>query len=128
MSFSDHRFHTCNEWMELIQECRASGLSDAAWCHQKGIPTSSFYTAVKRCRKKACEVPGRNTLVRSEVQEVVPVAFNETFTTYPIHSENHAPSTAPAIQIIVNDYKIQISGNCAKETIKNTLLALREIC
>ena len=34
------------EWMNLIQECRASGLSDKDWCEQHGIPVSSFYNKI----------------------------------------------------------------------------------
>jgi hypothetical protein len=25
-------------WMDCIQQCRVSGLSDYAWCSQNGIP------------------------------------------------------------------------------------------
>jgi len=46
-----------DEWLQLIQECRRSGLSDRTWCEQHGILVSSFYNAVKRLRKKACDIP-----------------------------------------------------------------------
>ena len=46
-----------DEWMELITECRQSGLTDAAWCNEHGISTSCFYNAVTRLRKKACQIP-----------------------------------------------------------------------
>ena len=26
-----------DEWMELVTECRQSGLTDAAWCNEHGI-------------------------------------------------------------------------------------------
>ena len=35
------------EWMELVTECRQSGLTDAAWCNEHGISPSCFYNAVK---------------------------------------------------------------------------------
>ena len=38
------------EWLELIQECRSSGMTDRDWCDQHGIVISSFYNAVKRLR------------------------------------------------------------------------------
>lgn len=34
--------HSLDEWMELVTECRQSGLSDAAWCHEHGISPSCF--------------------------------------------------------------------------------------
>lgn len=46
-----------DEWLQLIQECRRSGLTDRTWCEQHGILVSSFYNAVKRLRKKACDIP-----------------------------------------------------------------------
>lgn len=117
-----------NDWLQLIQECRISGLSDTSWCHKNNIPPSSFYSAVKRLRNKACSIPENCSGVRNDIQEVVPVSFNESVTTYSSSQALQELSSNTTIQIVVNDYKIQISNSCAKETIKNTLLALREIC
>lgn len=128
MDFKDHNYHSCDEWMQVIQECRASGLSDSAWCHQNNIPISSFYSAVKRCRNKACTIPETSVAVCSKSQEVVPVEFTDPVTTHSVRNEKQDLSVNATIQIVVKDYKIQITNNCAKETIQNTLLALREIC
>ena len=35
-----------DEWMELVIQCRQSGLTDAAWCNEHGISPSCFYNAV----------------------------------------------------------------------------------
>lgn len=43
-----------NYWMTLIQQCRASGMSDYAWCNQNRISLSSFYYNIRRLRTKAC--------------------------------------------------------------------------
>ena len=37
-----------NYWMDCIQQCRVSGMSDYAWCNQNGISISSFYYNVRR--------------------------------------------------------------------------------
>lgn len=34
------------EWMSLVTQCRQSGLSDAAWCEQNGISSSSVIVKV----------------------------------------------------------------------------------
>lgn len=39
-----------DDWMELVTECRQSGLTDAAWCKAQGISPSCFYNAVSRLR------------------------------------------------------------------------------
>lgn len=41
-----------DDWMELVTECRQSGLTDAAWCEAQGISPSCFYNAVSRLRKE----------------------------------------------------------------------------
>lgn len=64
------------EWMELIAECRRSGLSDDCWCKNNGIPVSTFYNAVNRLRKKACHIPPREKhgiIDLTASQDVVPV-------------------------------------------------------
>ena len=69
-----------DEWMELVNECRQSGLTDAAWCNEHGISPSSFYNAVTRLRKKACQIPDpapkASTLdLTSHKQDVVQIAI-----------------------------------------------------
>ncbi|MCD7737205.1 MAG: IS66 family insertion sequence element accessory protein TnpB [Lachnospiraceae bacterium] len=49
-----------NDWLHIIQECRQSGMSDSNWCEQNNISINSFYNAVTRLRKKACDIPMRN--------------------------------------------------------------------
>lgn len=45
------------EWLQLIMECRSSGMTDRTWCEEHGILVSSFYNAVKRLRRKSCDIP-----------------------------------------------------------------------
>ena len=46
-----------DEWMELVTECRQSGLTDAVWCNEHGIAPSCFYNAVTRLRAMKGSVP-----------------------------------------------------------------------
>ena len=69
-----------DEWMDLVTECRQSGLTDAAWCNEHGISPSCFYNAVTRLRKKACQIPDpvgkASTLdLTSHKQDVVQIAI-----------------------------------------------------
>ena len=36
-------FHTDQEWLGLIQECRSSGLSDKAWCEANNIASAPVF-------------------------------------------------------------------------------------
>lgn len=69
-----------DEWMNLVSECRQSGLTDAAWCHEHGISPSCFYNAVSRLRKRACKIPapsGKASMLdlTSHQQDVVQIAI-----------------------------------------------------
>ena len=48
------------EWFQIINECRRSGLSDSQWCKQHDIRESTLFCAVGRLRKKAYAIPDRN--------------------------------------------------------------------
>ena len=69
-----------DEWMKLVTECRQSGLTDAAWCTEHWFSPSSFYNAVTRLRKRACQIPDpvgkANTLdFTFHKQDVVQIAI-----------------------------------------------------
>ncbi len=51
------KYRTMDEWYELIQECRRSGLSDAQWCREHDISRNTFNGAIKRLRKCSHAVP-----------------------------------------------------------------------
>lgn len=66
--------------MELVTECRQSGLTDTAWCNEHGISPGCFYNAVTRLRKRACQIPDKapkaSTLdLTSHKQDVVQIAI-----------------------------------------------------
>lgn len=63
-------------WMDCIQQCRVSGLSDYTWCSQNGIPTSPFYCNIKRLRKNASMIFDSVPKVL-EKTAVVPIHYNE---------------------------------------------------
>jgi len=66
-----------DEQLKLIQQCRTSGLTDAEWCRQNGIRTSTFYNWISRCRKAACDSVPAPKYGHSEEpappQDVVPI-------------------------------------------------------
>ena len=63
-----HPRRSDEEWLNIIHECRTSGLSDKIWCEEHHIQPSKFYYHIRRLRAKACEITE---------QEVVPVSFAE---------------------------------------------------
>ena len=49
---------SADQQLQLIMECRNSGLFDYQWCKEHGIHPGTFYNWVSRLRRKACcEIP-----------------------------------------------------------------------
>lgn len=118
----NHRIHRSDEeWMQLITSCRQSGLSDKEWCASNGIVVSSFYNAVVRLRKKACQIPEREQnaeriydLTASSLPDVVPIS---------VIPENKTSHAAPALQDAAahydNSHMVQITAGKFSVQLRN---------
>ena len=110
-------------WLELITQCRSSGLSDRQWCIENGIPVSTFYYHVRALRKKACEVPEAVDAV-AQKQEVVQIPLWETEQ----HTSDPVALPMPSICLEMQGIRIEIHEQAGADVIRNTLLALRQLC
>ena len=110
-------------WLNLITQCRSSGLTDRQWCIENGIPVSTFYYHVRALRKKACEVP-EAVDAAAQKQEVVQIPLWEM--------EQHTSDTValhmPSICLEIQGIRIEIHEQAGADVIRNTLLALRQLC
>ncbi|MDM8125109.1 IS66 family insertion sequence element accessory protein TnpA [Mediterraneibacter glycyrrhizinilyticus] len=109
-------------WLKLITQCRSSGLTDRQWCIENGIPVSTFYYHVRALRKKACEVP-EAVDAAAQKQEVVQIPLWER--------EQHSDTVAlhtPSICLEMQGIRIEIHEQAGADVIRNTLLALRQLC
>lgn len=66
-------------WLNIIKECRTSGLPDKTWCLDHGIQPSKFYYHIRRLKAKACEITERDKdpHLPAQGQEVVQLSFEE---------------------------------------------------
>lgn len=114
-------------WLNIIQECRASGKSDYQWLQENNIAAPTFYYHVKQLRKKACEIPSRTGTCHKEVQEVVPLNIEEdegmTQTLLTPVQDNTV-----AVRLTVHGISVEISTGATQQIIQNTLSALRYLC
>ena len=115
-------------WLNIIQECRASGKSDYQWLQENNIAVSTFYYHVKQLQKKTCEIPNRNVSHKKEVQEVVPLIIEENDELPQILSEPEQQDNAIAVRLNVHGISVEISTVATQEIIQNTLSALRYLC
>lgn len=119
------------EWMELIQACRTSGLSDKEWCLQHSIPVSTFYNKLTKLRKKACAIPESQKGRVHAPQEVVPLEILEEtgVCREPSDLVGNLPAVhVPTVTLSIHGYSIGISNHAARETVLNVLSVLQQLC
>ena len=123
------------EWMELVTECRQSGLTDAAWCNEHGISPSCFYNAVTRLRKKACQIPdpagNASTLdLTSHKQDVVQIAIEPENPLAKLVPDSRNSSiyldNSHTIEIEANELLIRMSNEIQPVLLKILMDALKE--
>lgn len=125
-----HPKRSDQEWMDIIQECRSSGMSDKAWCAEHHIQPSKFYYHIRRLRSKACEIPAVSKTARQQpVQEIVRIQM-----------DSHAGASGSwgtglgrnseeaAIRLGIAGCSVEIFNSAASDTILNTLTALQKLC
>ena len=121
---------TDQEWMDLIVECRKSGLSDRAWCREHGIASTTFYYHIKQLREKACAIPDSATEDMPQKQEVVPIDFQEFNVCESEGTTSSANGYTDDVAVIVDYHGIsmRVVNGAAVSAILETLKALRELC
>ena len=137
---------TLDEWMQLVTECRASGMTDLKWCEAQGISIFTFYNACARLKKKACEIPKKqknNTFDLTDIpvkQDVVrvelvdegpmhfPVPIPETETvssakiSEPVYLDNHH-----TIEIELNGAQIRVTNDVSPALLSKAISSLRSM-
>ena len=123
-----------HEWLSLITQCRRSGMCDADWCRMNDIPVSTFYNAVGRLRRKACEIPEVSSKQGSRLD--LTSAAGRRQDVVRIEMEPEEPSAAPCaviepvpahldnvhtIEISVKDICIRISNGADPELLAREL-------
>ena len=129
------KFYSAQERYNLVMECRKSGLSDCAWCKERGIPQSTFYNWVVFLRKKGiAEIdtvrPNPDAII-PQIQEVVKLDVIPDYEPVDVsvpktHNEMASALTseaamAPVIEITLKSTTIKFSNDVRPELMKVTL-------
>ena len=135
------------QWISALQECRRSGMTDKDWCAMQGMHPSTLYKAIKRLRKKACEIPAHDPKVvplKQEIVEVASIDENGVMTrprqieTVPVpckeqsvmpYDDNPAVSSFEAtVRISMpSGIRVELSNSINAATIRNVLGVLQTV-
>ena len=121
---------TEEEWIQLIQECRTSGLSDKEWCRQNNVTLSNFYYHIRRLTKKACQIPANQRTIAKEQHEIVPLrVINEADQAESCHtSVNGQLPNNIAVHLSYRNAFLEIPNHADQGTIENVFRALQLLC
>lgn len=119
------------EQLNLIMECRSSGLTDKEWCECKGIPQSTFYAWIGKLKRGNIEIPKTDMPypVAHKTQDVVrlsvPSSIEKNILDEPIgvlpKSSNSEMST---LMIEIADIKIHVKNGTDPLMLTQTLKIL----
>ncbi|MDE6994957.1 MAG: helix-turn-helix domain-containing protein [Lachnospiraceae bacterium] len=122
------------EQYQLVLECRRSGMTDSDWCREKGINPETFYTWIRRLRKKGGfpipPVP-KQTLPVKASQDIARVnILPEEGPCSPADNKNTFLSPPPfravdaSIEIEVKGVSFRFSGPVEPALYEKTLLMI----
>lgn len=121
---------TNEEWMDLIRECKSSGLSDQVWLRQNQIPASSYYLKYHQLCGEVEQItptPPKKLAEIPETHEIVQISLAEE--SEPIPVSHQGPSSGEsAVVLRTGAYTIEIHNNASADAIRNTLMALQQLC
>lgn len=115
---------TDEQWLDIFQQCKASGISDLQWCRQNHIAPSTFYYRLNKLRKETSESASEIKTMLPEYHEVVPLIVCDEDTS-PKHPE---VTVSPSIRISLGDIKLDVYNTADKKLIAETLMAVKSIC
>ena len=105
------------KWLEIIHQCRDSGLSNQQWCEENGISLKSYYYWLARIRKMAIE-----NLPHKRSARTVSTELSEATVFAAIPVINHCPANAAPVTIRVGSAVIEITADTPDSLIRSVIL------
>ena len=113
-------------WLNVIRQCRASGLTNQAWCEQHAVSLKSYSYWIAKIRKLALEeLPRKNYVPRPVMEQAVlmPDAAPE-FTEVSLCGRQDF-CAAPAAVLHIGTVTVDLFEDTPHELLESILKAVR---
>lgn len=114
-------------WLDVIRRCRASGLTNQAWCEQHNVSLKSYYYWIAKIRRLALEdLPRKNYGVHSQTVQspvLLPEASSE-FTEVSL-PDRHISYSSPAAILHIGTMKVELFEHTSYELMASILKAVQ---
>lgn len=116
-------------WLDVIRQCRASGLTNQAWCEQHNVSLKSYDYWIAKIRKLALEeLPRKHNgihALNNQSTALLPEASSEfTEVSLPGRHASHSP---PAAILHMGTMSIEIFEDTSCELL-TTILKAVQLC
>lgn len=105
----------CEQWMQIMNDCAASGMGKGAWCRANGISEKAFFYWQRILRNEAYLEQTTMPAVTTARQETQ-VAFVELKST--MDDNNESSGFRPDVIIRNKDIVLEISNTVSPELMK----------
>ena len=113
-------------WLDVIRQCRASGLTNQAWCEQHDISLKSYYYWIAKIRKMALEeLPRKRNGSRPVMEQtaLLPDAAAE-FTEVSLRGRQDF-TAAPAAVLHIGTVTVELFEDTSRELLEAIMKAVR---
>ena len=113
-------------WLDVIRQCRASGLTNQVWCEQHDISLKSYYYWIAKIRKMAPpELPRKRNGSRPVMEQTVllPDAAAE-FTEVSLRGRQDF-TAAPAAVLHIGTVTVELFEDTSRELLEAIMKAVR---
>ena len=113
-------------WLDVIRQCRASGLTNQAWCEQHNISLKSYYYWIAKIRKLAWKICLEKVTefihpqTRLRFCQILPPKFLEI--SLPVR---HAAHPNPAAVLHIGTITVEVFEDTSYEPLATILKAVR---
>lgn len=130
---------TKEEQLRLIEECRASGLTDTEWCLQHGIRPKTFYTWIYRMRQRGeIDIPATiPTPIPKQVKqpEIVKIQVEARPAEVPVDAQSverpvmssilPVQSGIPVMEVTIEGIQLRVTNDINPQMLAQTIQFLR---
>lgn len=114
-------------WLDVIRQCRASGLTNQLWCEQHGISLKSYYYWLSKIRKLALEeLPRKKNGIHmcTDQQSTALTEFPAEFAELSLPDRSISRST-PAATLHIGSITVELYESTSAQMLENILKAVQ---
>ena len=113
-------------WLEVIRQCRASGLTNQAWCEQHNISLKSYYYWIAKIRKLALEdLPRKNNGIHATADQYTLLQNPASeFAEIPLPGI-HATLSDPSVVLHIGTITVEVFEDISCELLSTILKAVQ---